>query len=154
MSYPALFPQPQHHLDKSSPPTDQLAHGVSFLLKPRTCSQASCFFILSCLNPFTVETCSLPLLPIKIQMAKNPPDERLVYLALKNVFKGPDAGLRIAKKIRKLIQKHLDDGDAEVRALVAEHNIDNVCNTAKALLQDEIFASTLKAKIRFPEVFE
>lgn len=87
-------------------------------------------------------------------MAKNPPDERLVYLALKNVFKGPDAQLRIAKKIRKLIQKYLDNGDAEVRALVAEHNIDNVCNTAKALLQDEIFASTLRAKIRFPEVFE
>ncbi len=87
-------------------------------------------------------------------MAKNPPDERLVYLALKNVFKGPDVQLRIAKKIRKLIQKHLDDGDAEVRALVDEHNIDNVCNTAKALLQDKIFASTLKAKIRFPEVFE
>src|SRR6266536_4951135 len=87
-------------------------------------------------------------------MAKNPPDERLVYLALKNVFKGPDAQLRNAKKIRKLIQKHLDNGDAEVRALVAEHNIDNVCNTAKALLQNEIFASTLRAKIRFPEVFE
>ncbi|KAH9204179.1 hypothetical protein DL95DRAFT_418454 [Leptodontidium sp. 2 PMI_412] len=87
-------------------------------------------------------------------MAKNPPEERLVYLALKNVFKGPDAQLRIAKKIRKLIQKQLDDGDAEVHALVAEHNIDNVYNTAKALLQDEIFASTLKAKIRFPEVFE
>ncbi len=32
--------------------------------------------------------------------------------------------------------------------------IDNVCNTAKALLQDEIFTSTLRAKIRFPEVFE
>jgi len=88
-------------------------------------------------------------------MAKNPPDERLVYLALKNIFKGPDAQLRTAKKIRKLIQKHLDDSrDAEVCALVAEHNIDNVCNTAKALLQMEIFASTLKAKIRFPEVFE
>lgn len=86
-------------------------------------------------------------------MAKNPPDERLVYLALKNVFRGADAQLRTAKKIRKLIQKHLDR-DAEVRALVAEHNIDNVCNTTKALLQDEIFASTLRAKIRFPEVFE
>ncbi len=27
-------------------------------------------------------------------------------MALKNVFKGPDAQLRIVKKIRKLIQKH------------------------------------------------
>ncbi|KAH6985303.1 hypothetical protein EDB80DRAFT_733908 [Ilyonectria destructans] len=25
---------------------------------------------------------------------KNPPDERVVYLALKNVFKGPNAGVR------------------------------------------------------------
>ena len=87
-------------------------------------------------------------------MAKNPPDERLVYLAFKNVFNGPDAQLRTTKKIRKLIQKHLDNGDGEVRALVAEHNIDNVCNSAKALLQNEIFGSTLRAKIRFPEVFE
>ena len=78
----------------------------------------------------------------------------MVYLAFKNVFKGPDAQLRTAKKIQKLIQKHLDNGDGEVCALVAEHNIDNVCNTAKALLQNEIFASTRKAKIRFPEVFE
>ncbi|CZT06979.1 uncharacterized protein RAG0_12548 [Rhynchosporium agropyri] len=87
-------------------------------------------------------------------MAKNRPDERSVYLALKNVFKGPDAELRTLKKIRKRIQKHLDNKDAEVCALVAEHNIENVCNAAKALLQDDIFASTLRAKIRFPEVFD
>ena len=87
-------------------------------------------------------------------MAKNHPDERLVYLALRNVFKGPDAELRVLGKIRKRIQKHLDDEDAEVHALVAEHDIDDVCYTAKALLQDDIFASTLRAKIRFPEVFD
>jgi hypothetical protein len=87
-------------------------------------------------------------------MAKNTPDERLVYLAFTNVFKGPDAQLRIPKKIRKLIQKQLDDGDGQVRALVDEYNIDNVCNAAKALLQSEIFASTLNAKMRFPELFE
>jgi hypothetical protein len=108
---------------------------------------------LSVLFQILLDTCSLPLLTSN-PMAKNPPDERLVYLAFKNVFKGPDAQLRIAKKIRRLIQRHLDNGDAEVCALVAEHNIDNVCNTAKALLQDEIFTSTLRAKIRFPEVFE
>jgi len=89
-----------------------------------------------------------------ILMAKNRSDERLVYLALRNVFKGPDAELRALGKIRKRIQKHLDDKDAEVHALVAEHDIDDVCYTAKALLQDDIFASTLRAKIRFPEVFD
>jgi hypothetical protein len=87
-------------------------------------------------------------------MAKNPLDKRLVYLALKNVFIGPDAQLRSAKKIRKLIQKHVDNRDAEVRALAAEHNINNVYNTAKALLQSEIFESTLRAKIRLPEMFK
>jgi hypothetical protein len=87
-------------------------------------------------------------------MAKNRPDERLVYLAFKNVFMGQEAKLRTPRKIRKQIQKHFDDGDVRVRALVAEHSMDNVCNTLKTLLQDEIFESSLKAKIRFPEVFE
>ncbi|PVH69905.1 hypothetical protein DL98DRAFT_438000 [Cadophora sp. DSE1049] len=87
-------------------------------------------------------------------MAKNRSDERLVYLALRNVFKGPDAELRAWGKIRKRIQKHLDNKDAEVHALVAEHDIDDVSYTAQALLQDDIFASTLRAKIRFPEVFD
>jgi len=57
-------------------------------------------------------------------MAKNPSDKRLVYLAFKNFFKGPDAQLRTTKKIRKLTQKHLDNGDGAARALVAEHNIE------------------------------
>ena len=74
-------------------------------------------------------------------MAKKHPDERLVYLAFKNVSRGPDAQLRTPKQIRKLIQKHVYNGDGEVRALVVEHNIDNVCNAAKALLQNEIFTS-------------
>ena len=86
-------------------------------------------------------------------MAKNPPDERLVYLALKHVFKGNGTKpQRKPKKIRKQIEDHIND--TELRALIEEHNIDNVCDTAKNLLDQEIFASTLKAKIRFPEVFE
>lgn len=38
-------------------------------------------------------------------MAQNSPDERLVYLALKNASKGADALIRKPKKIRELIQK-------------------------------------------------
>jgi hypothetical protein len=85
-------------------------------------------------------------------MTKHPPDERLVYLALKNIFKGADAQVRKAKKVRELIQKAQQNID--VRNLIREHSIDNVCNVAKALLEQQIFESTLKAKIRFPEVFE
>ncbi|KAI0196467.1 hypothetical protein F4808DRAFT_439748 [Astrocystis sublimbata] len=83
---------------------------------------------------------------------KNPPDERVVYLALKNVFKGPNAMLRKSKAIRKMITQHKEN--SEVSNLVNEHNIDVVCNMAKALLVDGIFESTLKAKIHFPEVFD
>lgn len=86
-------------------------------------------------------------------MAKFPPDERTVYLAFKNVFKGPDVQPQSDKKIKKKIRKHENQSD-EIRALVHEHNIDNVGNSVKALLDDDIFASTLKAKMRFPELFD
>ena len=68
------------------------------------------------------------------------------------MFKGADAQVRRPKKVRELIQKAQQNVD--VRDLVREHNMDNVCNMAKALLEQQIFESTLKAKIRFPEVFE
>ena len=85
-------------------------------------------------------------------MAGSPPDERLVYLALKNVFKGEDARLRKSKKIEKLIRGH--QKELNVKQLVQEYNIDKVCNVVKALLKSKIFESTLKAKVRFPEVFQ
>jgi hypothetical protein len=85
-------------------------------------------------------------------MAKNPPDERLVYLALKNTFKGTEAQVRKTKKVRELILRRQHNED--VKNLIREHNVNNVCNVAKALLEQQIFESTLKAKIRFPEVFE
>jgi lipoate synthase len=74
-------------------------------------------------------------------MTKNTPDERLVYLALKNTFEGADAQVRKPKKIRELIQKRQDNAD--IRDLIREHNIDNVCNVAKTLLELQIFESTL-----------
>lgn len=83
---------------------------------------------------------------------KNPPDERVVYLALKNVFKGPDAEVRQPKAIRKLINK--SQKQAGVADLVRAHNIDVICNTARTLLTEQVFGSTLRAKIRFPEVFD
>ena len=85
-------------------------------------------------------------------MAGNLPDERLVYLALKNHFKGADVQVRKLKKIREVIQKH--QRHVDLRDLIREHSIDHISHIAKVLLEQQIFESTLKAKIRFPEVFE
>ncbi|ETN45756.1 uncharacterized protein HMPREF1541_09589 [Cyphellophora europaea CBS 101466] len=85
-------------------------------------------------------------------MAKFTPDERSVYLAFKNVFKGPEAQIRTSKKIRKLVQNHQNETD--IRDLITEYNHDNVCNSIKSLLEQQIFESTLKAKLKFPEVFD
>ena len=85
-------------------------------------------------------------------MTRNLPDERLVYLALKDSLKGADAQIRKAKKVREVVQKV--QYNVDVRDLIQEHNLDNVCNVAKALLEQQIFESTLRAKICFPEVYE
>ena len=81
-----------------------------------------------------------------------PPDERVVYLALKNLFKGQNADIRQQKAVRKVVNSSLDHED--VAGLVREHNLDVVCNSARTLLSENVFASTLKAKMRFPELFD
>ncbi len=68
-------------------------------------------------------------------MARNLPDERLVYLALKNHFKGADAQVRKLKKIREVIQKHQHHVD--IQHLIQEHNVDDGCTTAKVLLEQQ-----------------
>ena len=83
--------------------------------------------------------------------AINKPDERLVYLALRSVFIGEDAKIRTMKTIRKQVQKHQQKED--VKALMNNHNEDHVYSTAKELLEDHVFESTVRAKLRFPEVF-
>ena len=64
-------------------------------------------------------------------MARHPPDELLVYLALKNYFQGADAQIRKLRKIREVIRKH--QHHVAVHDLIQEHNIDSVCNVAKVL---------------------
>ena len=44
-------------------------------------------------------------------MSRNPPIDRVIYLALTNIFRGQDAQVRTAKKIRKLIQRHQNNPD-------------------------------------------
>ncbi|KAJ4318230.1 hypothetical protein N0V94_004512 [Neodidymelliopsis sp. IMI 364377] len=69
-------------------------------------------------------------------MAKMIPDERLIYLVFRNIFKGIDARIRNVSTIKKKIRKH---GKA---------------NSVKLLLENGVFDSTLRAKIRFSEMFD
>jgi hypothetical protein len=85
-------------------------------------------------------------------MAKSLPDERRVYLALKGVLQGQDVHIRQPKTIRTFIERQ--QNHADIQQLIREYSIGSLCKTAKALFKDQIFESTLKAKIRFPEVFE
>jgi hypothetical protein len=78
--------------------------------------------------------------------------ESLVYLALKGVLQGPDVHIRQESKVRKLIEKNRNHTD--IKHLIQEYSLESLCQTTKALLRDRIFESTLKAKVRFPEVFE
>ncbi|KAI0525409.1 hypothetical protein F5B22DRAFT_337410 [Xylaria bambusicola] len=82
---------------------------------------------------------------------KSLPDEKEVYLALRNVFEGQNAKVSKLKTVRKLI----DDAvplDAGVSNLTNVYGISVVSRVAQALLQDGIFLSLTKAKIRFPYV--
>ncbi|KAI0476660.1 hypothetical protein F4859DRAFT_479692 [Xylaria cf. heliscus] len=66
--------------------------------------------------------------------------------------RGKNAEVRRLAAVRKLITQNQEDAD--VSDLVNGHNIDIICQMARSLLSEEIFESTLKAKIRFPEVFD
>ncbi|RYN62675.1 hypothetical protein AA0119_g13109 [Alternaria tenuissima] len=85
-------------------------------------------------------------------MGKNRLDQRLVYLALRSIFKGADARVRKSKKIHELIQKHHHQHG--ISNLLEEHNMDMICNVAKTLLEQQVFESILRAKSRFPGVSE
>lgn len=85
--------------------------------------------------------------------SKNPPpDERVVYLALKDIFKGQNAQVRKSKTVSKLIRQHKTQ--ESVANLLQEYNFDNICSLSSNLLGAEIFDTTLKAKLRFPELFD
>ncbi|CAG8905968.1 unnamed protein product [Penicillium salamii] len=83
-------------------------------------------------------------------MAQNDPDERLVYLACQHIFCGSHSHVRRLKVIRSLIQEN----KPSLADILREHNIDRTIKVVKKLLEDQVFDNTLKAKIRFPELFD
>ncbi|KAK2598037.1 hypothetical protein QQS21_005814 [Conoideocrella luteorostrata] len=84
---------------------------------------------------------------------QNPaPDEKLVYLALKNIFRGHYAQVRKTKAVARLIKLHKSQDS--VANLLREHDFDTICDLASGLLSSEVFGSVLKAKMRFPDLFD
>ncbi|KAL4878178.1 hypothetical protein BJY04DRAFT_221324 [Aspergillus karnatakaensis] len=83
-------------------------------------------------------------------MVQSDPDERLVYLACQHIFHGSNSLVRKRKNIKSLIQQN----QPALTDILREYSIDRTCNVAKKLLVDQVFHSNLRAKIRFPELFE
>lgn len=83
-------------------------------------------------------------------MAKRLPDQRLVYLHCRSLFEGANAQLRREKSIRRSLEAH----QASINFLTQEFSLDVITSVAKELLQEGIFESTSRAKLRFPELFE
>ena len=78
------------------------------------------------------------------------PDGRLVYLHCSSIFSGPNAHVRRAKKVSQLLKKH----KASIEILTKEFTLPAVATVAKELLEEQIFESLPRAKLRYPELFQ
>jgi hypothetical protein len=83
-------------------------------------------------------------------MAQSYPDERLIYLACQHIFRGAYSHVRKLKTVKGLIRQH----EIALTDILREYDINRTSTVAKKLLESEVFDSTLKARIRFPELFE
>lgn len=86
-------------------------------------------------------------------MANPPLAEKLTYQTLKEVFTGDANAIppSTLKTIRKRIERFRN---AKIGALIERHGLEEVTRVAKVLLDDQVFQSTAKAKLRFPDLFQ
>lgn len=83
-------------------------------------------------------------------MLQSDPDERLIYLACQHIFRGPNSQVRKLKTVKGLIRQN----ELSLTDVLREYDVDRTSSVAKKLLESQVFDSTLKAKIRFPELFD
>ncbi|PKX88600.1 uncharacterized protein P174DRAFT_72341 [Aspergillus novofumigatus IBT 16806] len=83
-------------------------------------------------------------------MAQRDPDDRIVYLACQHIFRGSNSQIRKRKPVMTLLQQN----KPALTDILREHSTERTCKVAKRLLEDQVFYSTLRAKIRFPELFD
>ncbi|KAJ3538400.1 hypothetical protein NM208_g5920 [Fusarium decemcellulare] len=73
--------------------------------------------------------------------------KRQVYLAFKDIFKGPRAGFRKPRAVLPLIYEYKDQ--EPIRVLLATHSADAICQTLCCLLMDRLFTSEERARLWF-----
>lgn len=78
------------------------------------------------------------------------PDGRLVYLHCSSIFSGANAQVRRPKKISQLLNKY----KASIKILTNEFTLQAIATVAKELLEERIFESLPRAKLRYPELFQ
>jgi hypothetical protein len=83
-------------------------------------------------------------------MAHSSADRRRVFLAYRTVFTGPQAHIRRTKKVREVIEQH----ESSFQPLIKDFGLSKVIDIVKALLDQCVFESELKAKVTFPELFQ
>ncbi|KAL8676336.1 MAG: hypothetical protein Q9186_007142 [Xanthomendoza sp. 1 TL-2023] len=84
-------------------------------------------------------------------MAKqHSPDGKLVYLLCTNIFRGPNAKPRRANTVPQLLKDHR----ASIKILTNEFPLPAIAAVAKELLEQGIFESLDRAKLRYPELFQ
>ena len=78
------------------------------------------------------------------------PDGRLVYLHCASIFSGANGQVRRVKKVSQLLEKH----KTSIKILTNEFTLPAIAAITKELLDEQIFESLPRAKLRYPELFQ
>ena len=80
------------------------------------------------------------------------PQKHAVYLRCMSLFRGENAKMRQLKSIRKLLL--LKQNKPIIGPLRKNSTFEEICEVIKELLEQEVFESTIKAKLCFPHLFQ
>ncbi|KAJ4409221.1 hypothetical protein N0V82_009494 [Gnomoniopsis sp. IMI 355080] len=87
--------------------------------------------------------------------SKNIPDDKDIYLAFSTVFKGSCAQIRKASAIQRLVKQ--SEKQTEVAQFFARNNHKSmravIYDRLKVLLEQRVFESYSRARLRFPDLF-
>lgn len=77
-------------------------------------------------------------------------DGRLIYLHCSSIFYGANALVRRGKKVFQFFEKH----KAFIKILTNEFTLSAIAAVAKELLEEQVFESLSRTKLRFSELFQ